>query len=132
MSNTLLVRIGTWLYAAVIAFFGLNHFMNASAMGGMVPASVPGGVVWVYITGACLIIAALAIVSGKYTRLACMLLAVLLIIFVLVIHLPNVMSDDPKLKMMGMPSLLKDLGMAAGALLLAGGSEASKGVKGGS
>jgi putative oxidoreductase len=131
MSNSLLTRIGTWLYALVIAFFGINHFLNASAMGGMVPASIPGGVVWVYITGACLILAALAILSGKYTKLACMLLALLLVMFVLLIHLPHAMSDDPNMKMMGMPNLLKDLSMAAGALVIAGASNVPGDVKSG-
>ena len=127
MSNTLLIRIGTWLYSVVIAFFGINHFLNANAMAGMVPSSVPGGVAWVYITGTCLILAALSIISGRYTKLACMLLALLLIFFVLIIHLPHALSDDPNMKMMGMPNLLKDLSMAAGAMVIGGSSEALKG-----
>lgn len=123
MKNEMLAKIGTWFYALVVGFFGVNHFLHAKDMGGMVPSAIPGGVIWVYITGACLIAAALAFILGKFSRLAGILLAVLLLVFVFVIHLPNAGSSDPNLQMMGMAGVLKDSGLAGAALVIAGYSK---------
>ena len=124
MNNTLLSTIGTWLYALVVGFFGINHFRNADGMAGMVPKSFPGGgAVWVYVAGACLVLAALSILSGKFTKWACICLAVLLLIFVFTIHLPNATSEDGGRQAMGMAGLLKDSAMAGAALIIAGKSK---------
>ena len=113
--NTLLGKIGRFVYAVPFAIFGIFHFMNAGAMSGMVP--IPGGVFWVYLTGAALIAAAISIMIETYTRLACLLLGVMLIIFVLSIHLPGVMSGEMQ---PSMTNLLKDLALAGGAWFIAG------------
>lgn len=123
MNNAVLARIGSWLYALVIGFFGINHFLHAHDMAGMVPSAIPGGVIWVYISGACLIAAAFSILIGKFTRLACILLTVLLLVIVVSIHIPNAGSSDPNLQMMGFTNVLKDTGMAGGALVIAGNSK---------
>jgi uncharacterized membrane protein len=111
-----IIKSGKYLFALPMAIFGIFHFMNGAAMAGMVPSFVPGGVLWVYVTGAALIAAAVAIITGKKAKLASFLLAVLLLIFVLTIHLQGAMAGDQA----SMASLLKDLGLAGGALVFAG------------
>jgi uncharacterized membrane protein len=119
----MLTKIGTILYALVVAFFGINHFMNAQGMAGMIPSWLPGGVAWVYISGACLIAAAIALIINKQARLAALLLAALLIIIVLSIHLPGLMNATDEMAKIGpMTGILKDTAMAAAALVLAGKS----------
>ena len=114
-------RIGTILYALVIGFFGANHFMNAGMMTGAVPAYLPGGIVWVYITGGALVLAALAILVNYQSRLAAYLLALLLFIFIGTIHIPGYMhAPDAASKVPFMINILKDTGLAAGALMIAG------------
>jgi uncharacterized membrane protein len=115
MNNALLARTGTILYALVIAVFGVTHLLNAKTMSGYVPGYFPAPTAMVYLTGICMLIAALAIIIGKKARLAGLLLALLLIIFVLTIHLPHLLGGDQSA--MGM--VLKDTAMAAGALLIA-------------
>ena len=80
-----LTKIGRFLLAIPMAIFGIFHFMGAEGMAKMVP--VPGGVIWVYVTGVALIAAAAAIIMQKKARLAAALLAILLLVFVLIIHL---------------------------------------------
>ncbi|MFH6768681.1 hypothetical protein V8G56_08040 [Gaetbulibacter aquiaggeris] len=46
-------KIGKYLYAIPMVIFGLFHFLNASAMAGMV--AISGGVFWIYLTGLSLI-----------------------------------------------------------------------------
>ena len=109
-------RVGRLLFALPFGIFGILHFMMAENMAGMVPGFIPGGVVWVYLTGVALLAACVSFVIQKEVRLAGLLLALMLIIFVLTIHLPGVMSGSEN----AMPNLLKDAALAGGALILAG------------
>ena len=111
----LTTTVARYVFAIPFGIFGLFHFLNASQMAGMVP--IPGGVIWVYLTGVALLAACISIIIQKYTRWACLLLALLLIIFVLTIHLPGVL--DAATRDASMPSLLKDTALAGGALILA-------------
>jgi uncharacterized membrane protein len=108
------------IFAIPFAVFGVMHLMAADKMQGMVPSYVPGGVIWVYITGVFLILGAAGFIINKSVKLASYLLGGLMLIFILTIHLPVVMGGDQN----GMGSLLKDLSMMAGALFI--GSSSSK------
>ena len=121
MDNTTIFKIGTILYALVIGFFGINHFVNVSGFQKMVPSFLPGGAVWVYIVGAALVLAAIAFLINKQTRLAGLLLAVFLLLIVLTVHLPAVVNaPDAGSRRFPMVNLIKDTGLAAAALLIAG------------
>ena len=111
----LTTTVARYVFAIPFGIFGLFHFLNASQMAGMVP--IPGGVIWVYLTGVALLAACISIIIQKYTRWACLLLALMLIIFVLTLHLPGVF--DEATRQMSMPNLLKDTALAGGALILA-------------
>ena len=112
----MLISTGKIMFALGFAAFGILHLMNAEMMAGIVPPFIPGGVIWVYITGLAFLAAAIAIVTGKQMKLAGILLALELAIFVLTIHLPLILSGD----MMAMGSLLKDSMLAGAALIIAG------------
>ena len=113
--------IGKILFCIPFLAFGIMHLMSGNQMAGMVPAYFPGGVVWIYITGLAEILAAVSILTGKQTKLATMLLGVMLIIFVLTIHLPGI--SDPATQQMAMSGLLKDLGLAGAALMMSANSK---------
>ncbi len=117
MTNTLKI-LGRVLFAVPIAFFGLNHLMNAGNMAGMVPGFIPGGIFWVYLTGVALLAAGISIIIGKKAWLASLLLGLLLLVFVLTMHIPSVISPDGG--HMAMINLLKDISLIGGALLIAG------------
>lgn len=108
-------KIGRYMYALPFGVFGLYHFMNAGQMAGMVP--IPGGQVWVYLTGAAMLAACVSIVIEKKTRLACILLGALLLIYVLSIHIPAIVGGSLQ---PSMTNLLKDFALAGGAWYLAG------------
>ena len=120
--KVLTTTVARYVYAIPFGIFGLMHFMNGTAMAGMVP--IPGGVIWIYLIGVALLAACLSIIIEKYTRLACLLLALLLIIFVLSLHLPGVIGAADDMAMAAsMSGLLKDTALAGGALLLANNYE---------
>ncbi|HWB93358.1 MAG TPA: hypothetical protein VG605_15965 [Puia sp.] len=120
MDNSTISKIGTIFYALVIGFFGINHFLNGTGMQKMVPTFLPGGVAWVYITGACLIAAAIAFLINRQARLAGFLLCLFLLLIVLTVHLPAVVhAPDANARRFPMTNLIKDTGLAAAALLVA-------------
>lgn len=116
-----LLSLGRWLFAVPFSVFGLFHFMGAEAMAeSAIPAYMPFKIVWVYLTGAGLVAASVAMLTGKYDKLASVLLAVFLIFMVLLIHSQVAMlSGDPRTSQMGMSNMLKDLSLAGGALMYA-------------
>ena len=121
MDNTTISRIGTILYALVVAFFGVNHFLNGTGMQNTVPSFIPGGIFWVYFTGAALVAAAISFLTGKQTRLAGLLLFAFIILIVLTVHLPAVLhAPDESSVRFPLTNLVKDTGLAAGALMVAG------------
>ena len=110
------IKLGRFVFAIPFAVFGIFHFMNASYMAGnMVPSFMPVPVFWVYLAGLGLILAAVSIIIQKKDKLAALLLALMLIIFVLTIHLPGVIDENQA----SMSNLLKDLSLAGGALIYA-------------
>ncbi len=122
--KALTTNVARILFAVPFLIFGLLHFMNGSAMAGMVPSFIPGGVFWVYLVGIALIAASVSIMTQKMAKMASLGLAAMLAVFILTIHLPGVMNEATM--QMSMPNLLKDLGLMAGALTWAGIFEKSE------
>lgn len=106
------------LFTVPFLGFGIRHLMHAGQMGGMVP--IPGGVIWIYVTGIAMILASIAAITKIQGRNAMFLLALMILIFAFSVQLPAMMGSDPMLKMGGTVSFYKDLGLAGGALILAG------------
>lgn len=116
MSSFITDRIGRLLFAVPFGIFGIIHFLNADNLIGAVPSFIPGGAVWVYMTGIALLGASYAIVSQTRVYAVSLLLSSMILIFALTVHLPGVLDGHPT----ALPNLLKDLSLAGGALLLAG------------
>ncbi len=110
-----ILGLGRYLYALPMAIFGLFHFMNANDLVDKVP--IPGGVFWVYLTGAGLLAAAISILIGKWDKLGTALLGLMLIIFALSIHLKGVMDSSSE---DAMAMMLKDLALAGAAWMYSG------------
>ncbi len=110
-------KIAEFIFALVFAYFGYLHLKNADAMGAMVPDLFPGdGKIWIYLSGAGFILAAVAIVINVQKTLACYLLAAVLLIFVFTIHIKSFESSPS--------GLLKDTALAMAAILV--GNRGSK------
>src|SRR5260221_5676753 len=94
--------------------------MNVTGFQKMVPSFLPGGVIWVYITGACLLAAAIAFLINRQVRLAGLLLSLFLLLIVVTVHLPAVLNaPDDGSRRFPMVNLIKDTGLAATGLLVA-------------
>ena len=105
-------RIAEIIFALVFIVFGILHFKNAGAMGHGVPSYMPGdGKIYIYLTGAVMILAGIGIIMVFHKTLLCYLLAAVLIIFVLAVHLKPAMDGN-------LTNFLKDTAMAMGAIII--------------
>ena len=112
MNNLIPSRVASIIFALAIGAFGVRNFIKAGSIDTIVPDYMPGEVVWVYIMGVCLILAAVAIVlNNSLTRPACYLLALMLLIFVFTLHLKPALDGNPN-------NLLKDTAIAMGAIII--------------
>lgn len=114
--------LGKYLFAIPFAVFGIFHFMNLDAMAAWAPLGKAG----VIIAGVGLIAAAVSMLIGKFDKLAAVLLAVMLLLFVALIHAKGAFSGDQN----SMTGLLKDLMLAGAALLYAKTSASDNSVVG--
>ena len=112
MNNLIPTRVASIIYALTIAGFGVRNFMKADDMDTNVPDYMPGDIIWLYITGTCMILAAIAIIlNNKLTRIACYLLALMLIIFICLLHIKPALNGNPA-------NLLRDTAIAMGAIII--------------
>lgn len=129
MTQRIISHIAIYLLSVVMIIFGIYHIRNPRNMLAFVPENLPGGINWVYAIGIVLIVAALAFIFNKFVKITAYLLALLLIIFVLMIHLPTYNNaGDPDLRQTAFIDLLQDLAIAAFALHIAGSAD-SHGMK---
>jgi uncharacterized membrane protein YphA (DoxX/SURF4 family) len=112
------LSLGRWIFPIPFLAFGLMHFANAQMMADyVVPAYMPAKTIWVYLSGAGLLGAAVSMYIGKYDKLAATLLSIMLILIALMVHLPGVMAGGDNAS--AMSGFLKDLGLAGASMLYA-------------
>ena len=129
MTQRIIYHVAIYLLAIVMIVFGIYHFQHPRNLLVFVPDNIPGGITWVYIVGVAFILAALAFITNKFVKIAGYLLALLLLVFVFTIHIPNYnQAGDPDLRQETFINLLKDVALAAFALHIAGSAD-SRGVK---
>lgn len=112
-----ITNLGKWLFILPFTVFGFMHIVNAEKMTGLVPAFMPGGAMWVYLTGFAQLAFATSVVLGKFDKLAALLCALMLFIFILTLHLPGL--SNLQMSQLAMNNMLKDMGLIGGALMYA-------------
>lgn len=104
--------LGKYLFAVPFAIFGVFHFMSLDEMASI----APGGSISVIISGIGLIAAAVSILIGKLDKLAAVLLAVMMLLFVVLMHAKGAMAGDR----LDTINFLKDIMLAGASLMYAG------------
>jgi putative oxidoreductase len=110
-----LSTLGRFIFAIPFIVFGAFHFMKAGDMSGLI-GKWPFAEGLVYISGLALMLGGVSILINVKARLASLLLALLLLIFILGIHIPALMNGNQ----MEMGSLLKDTALLGAALTYSG------------
>ena len=119
MKHALLKKIGVYLFALPMVYFGSMHLAYAPSMESMMPAYFPAKVLFIYLTGVLLIATGVSIILQKYVKLTCQLLGLMFMIFVLMIHLPGIIGGNP----MSLPNILKDSALAGAAFIFSANSQ---------
>ena len=85
-----------------------------------VPEFLPGGILWVYLTGVSFILVGVSFLTNRFVKIASYILAALLLVFVLTIHIPNaVNAGDAAYRQIALINALKDLALMGFALHIA-------------
>ena len=111
-----LTGLGKYIFAIPFLLFGFGHMTNAGGMAGMVPSYIPGGSFWIYLTGLGMLGFAISVFIGKFDKLAALLCALMILVFILTIHISMVQSDKSGMAFVG---LMKDIALIGGALMYA-------------
>ena len=122
-----ITNLGRILFALPFAIFGINHFLMLDYYLGMLTSFIPLGAYTIILTGIMLIVASISIISKKFVKFSTIMLALLLFIFIVTIHIPNLFHDTDRT--MTIITLLKDISLLGGSLMIAGiysENEASK------
>ena len=87
-----IVRGATWAFGLAAIVFGVSHFVYAGFTATMIPAWLPQRLALAYFTGAAHALAGLAILVGPLRVLAARLEAVMMAVFVALVHVPMVLA----------------------------------------
>jgi putative oxidoreductase len=121
--NHVISKTAIYILSLVLIAFGVFHIMNPYDLFVYVPDFLPGGVIWVYVTGGALILVGLSFLTNRYVKFTGYLLAILILIVVLGIHLPNAMNAGvPEMRRLALVNLLKDAAIFCFALHIAAGA----------
>jgi uncharacterized membrane protein YphA (DoxX/SURF4 family) len=109
--------LGRFFFALPFMISSIFYFRSAAEVVEAMPAWIPGGEIWVYLSAIVFAYASTSILVLKQTRVACFMLAGIMIGTVALVHLPNIASED--LATTSMSYLLKDLSLGGAALYFA-------------
>lgn len=110
--------LGPVFEAVALAIFAAEHFLAARDLAGIVPRWLPGPLFWTYLVGAALLAAAISFIAWRYVRLSASLLALLFLIIVATIDLPNLPKHLHERLFWTLT--VRETAFAGGAMVLAG------------
>lgn len=84
-----ILMLGPVFEAVALAIFAAEHFLAARDLSAIVPRWMPGALFWTYFVGAPLLAAAISFIAWRYVRGSASLLALLFLIILATIDLPN-------------------------------------------
>lgn len=108
-----ITKLGKWLFIIPFAIFGFLHFGPIEFSLPYVPTWLPFPAFWVYFVGVCLFAFAISASIGKLDKLASLLLAILMLVFVFTIHIPKAISGD----FVGVIGTTRDICMAGASII---------------
>jgi uncharacterized membrane protein len=110
--------LGPVFEAVALAIFAAEHFLAARDLSGIVPRWMPGALFWTYFVGGALLAAAISFITWRYVRWSASLLALLFLIIVATVDLPNLPQHLHERLFWTLA--MRETAFAGGAMVLAG------------
>jgi uncharacterized membrane protein len=110
--------LGPVFEAVALTIFAAEHFLAARGLSVIVPRWIPGALFWTYFVGAALLAAAISFIAWRYVRWSASLLALLFLIIVATIDLPNLPKHAHERLFWTLT--VREAAFAGGAMVLAG------------
>ena len=110
--------LGPVFESVALAMFAAEHFLAARGLSAIVPRWIPGALFWTYFFGAALLAAAISFITWRYVRWSASLLALLFLIIVATIDLPNLPKHVHERLFWTLT--VRETAFAGGAMVLAG------------
>jgi len=80
---------GPYFFAVMLIVFGIDHFLYTDFVKSLVPAWIPGSLFWTYVGAIGLMGAGLAILIKFKPKIISLLLAIMLFLWLVVLHIPR-------------------------------------------
>ena len=112
-----IVALTNLCFAVPLAMFGAEHFALGNSMIGLVPPYMPMRLFWVYLVGVALIVASLSIATKIQVRWSGLLFAIMMFLFVAMIHLPGAIRSGDRIIW---TIVIREMCFGGGGLVLAG------------
>ncbi len=112
------VALGPVFEAVALAVFAAEHFFAARDLMPIVPRWLPAPLFWTYFVGTALLAAVVSFVAWRHVRWSATLLALLFMIIVATIDLPNLPRQAHERLLWTLT--VRELAFASGAMVLAG------------
>jgi uncharacterized membrane protein len=109
---------GEYLFALGLFTFGVLHYVSEPFVVSIIPKWIPLPVFWAYFVMTCFFAAAISIFIQRQVQLASLLLSLMFLLFICLMHLPDVIRDchaEPN-----WTNLFVPIGLSGIALILAG------------
>ena len=115
-----LIPCGAILFSITITSFGVDHFLFAKQAADYVPSWVPYHLFWLYFTGTALLASGIAIILKIKPRLAATLLGAMILTWVIILHIPRVVTSPVAYMGSEVTSALIALAYSGIAFIIAG------------
>jgi uncharacterized membrane protein YphA (DoxX/SURF4 family) len=106
-----------YMLSIVLIVFGIFYFLNPRDLFVYVPLSLIGGIKLAYFVGASFILVGISFLTNQFVKFTSYFLALMLLIFILAIHLPNYLhAGESDMRQMALINILKDTAIMGFAL----------------
>lgn len=119
MKNYIPTNVPIFIFSIIIGLFGASQILNAANMSQNVPDFLPAQRILTYVSGAALLLAAVAFIVDRLARLAGYLLALLLLIIVFSVDVPGMIrASGTAARSLFTMNALKDAALAMAAIII--------------
>ena len=108
--------VGIYFFAVMLILFGLDHFFYTALVSALIPGWIPFKIGWTYFTGVALMGSGIFIALNLWRQQIGLLLALMLFLWLVLLHLPASFSQPDNL-VVNIVSSLESLAFAGSALL---------------